>query len=91
MENKDRFEAIIKAKMEGVEKAPSSELKDRLQYKLRNQKEYDIKNLLLIDDSISKLESAAENGINGIQYKNNEQIVREIKEYDKSVKEKTTK
>ena len=50
---------------------------------LEDIKEYEVKNLLLIDDSESKLESAYKNGINGIHYKNNEQTIREIEEYDR--------
>lgn len=49
---------------------------------LEENNEYDVVDLLLIDDSKSKLESAFQNGINGIQYVTNEQIIREIEEYD---------
>lgn len=49
---------------------------------LEENKEYEVKDLILIDDSKSKLESAFKNGIKGIHYKNNEQIRREIEEYD---------
>lgn len=41
---------------------------------LLDTKEYEIEDLLLIDDSESKINSAAQNGIKGILYKNNEQI-----------------
>jgi len=41
---------------------------------LNDLEDYDIENLLFIDDSLSKLESAAKNGIQGILFQNNEQV-----------------
>lgn len=41
---------------------------------LHDTKEYKTEHLLLIDDSESKINSAAQNGIKGILYQNNEQI-----------------
>ena len=41
--------------------------------------DYKAEEMLFIDDSIRKIESAAKNGINGILYKNNEQIKKELK------------
>ena len=49
---------------------------------LEENKELELKDLLLIDDSKSKLDSAFKNGINGIQFVNNEQVIKEITEYD---------
>lgn len=49
---------------------------------LQENKELELKDLLLIDDSKSKLDSAFKNGINGIQFVNNEQVIKEITEYD---------
>lgn len=40
--------------------------------------EYDKEGMILIDDSESKLESALKNGIKGILYKNNQQVMADI-------------
>lgn len=52
---------------------------------LKENKALELKNLLLIDDSKSKLDSASKSGINGIQFINNEQVIKEITEYDKQI------
>jgi len=49
---------------------------------LKDLKEYKTEELLFIDDSTSKLESAAKNGIKGILYQNNEQIKKVLEQYD---------
>ena len=49
---------------------------------LEENKELELKDLLLIDDSKSKLDSAFKSGINGIQFVNNEQVIKEIIDYD---------
>ncbi|MEM1120378.1 MAG: hypothetical protein AAGJ18_07995, partial [Bacteroidota bacterium] len=50
---------------------------------LSENQELELKDLLLIDDSQSKLDSAFEHGISGIQFVNNEQVFKEINKYDK--------
>ncbi|MEL6941598.1 MAG: hypothetical protein AAFO82_02940 [Bacteroidota bacterium] len=50
---------------------------------LEENTELRLEDLLFIDDSPSKLESALKSGIRGIQFVNNEQVIREIIEYDK--------
>ena len=52
---------------------------------LEENKELKLENLLLIDDSPSKLDSAFKNGICGIQFINNKQVIREIIEYDEKM------
>lgn len=44
--------------------------------------EYNLEDLIFIDDSKSKLDSAAQNGIHGFLYENNEQIIKEIQNYN---------
>jgi len=44
---------------------------------------YTIEDMVFIDDSIKKIESAERHGIKGILYQDNEQIRKEWKEYDK--------
>lgn len=41
---------------------------------------YDVDEMIFIDDSAKKLESAAKSGIKGILYKNNEQTIKELKQ-----------
>lgn len=48
---------------------------------LEDIKDHNIKDLIFIDDSESKLNSALKSGIMGIQYKNNEQIIEDLKEH----------
>lgn len=50
---------------------------------LEEIKEYDINDLIFIDDSESKLKSASQNGINGILYQNNEQVKVALEGVDK--------
>lgn len=45
---------------------------------LQDNQEYDREDFILIDDSITKIESAASTGIKGILYQNNEQIKNEL-------------
>lgn len=47
---------------------------------LKEIKQYHVNELIFIDDSKSKLESAAINGINGILYQTNEQLINELME-----------
>lgn len=43
--------------------------------------DYEICDMIFIDDSESKLESALQNGIKGIQYKSNKQVIADFKEH----------
>jgi len=47
---------------------------------LKDLKEYDKDQMIFIDDSTSKLESAAKNGIEGILFQNNERVVQALKD-----------
>jgi len=48
---------------------------------LKDIEEYNVEDLIFIDDSISKLESAAKNNIYGIRYRDNAQTLKEINKY----------
>ena len=50
---------------------------------IKELKGYKIEEMIYIDDSISKIESAKRSGIKGIQYQNNEQIRVELKEHSR--------
>ena len=45
--------------------------------------EYAVEEMIFIDDSNSKIESAKRSGIKGIQYENNEQIRNQLNEYSR--------
>ena len=48
---------------------------------LMDIEEYNVEDLIFIDDSIAKLESAAKNNIYGIQYRDNDQVLKQMKKY----------
>ncbi|MEM6320079.1 MAG: hypothetical protein AAF960_20570 [Bacteroidota bacterium] len=54
---------------------------------LKENKELVLEDLLLIDDSPLKLDSAFKSGIHGIRFVNNAQVMKEITEYDKRILE----